>query len=901
MDNVTLKTSIGTFVGNKDKDAYEFLGIPYGKANRFEYCELIDNYDVVDATKMSNSCPQYRQYYPHLDNPERLFYYKEFREGIDFKYDEDCLNLNIYTPIGAKNCPVIIFFHGGGFNSGSNVEEPFRGQEYAKRNIITVFANYRVGVLGYFCHEEIEKRYHRNGNFGLDDQLNAIKWVKKHIKEFGGNENNITLLGQSAGAISIQYLCLNHNNENLFNRAAMMSGGGMFPKFALPKKANDTYDYWHELMDIAKCSSFEEFKNTDIKNIHDAYEEIKKRRKDNINNMMPVVDGKTLQEEEFEKLDEDVKREYEDKSNIVQEQIISAISQIKLIEKEAELKIEEWQSNIALLTVNARINLIKSAYKRNKKINKFLDDIKQNILKNISAFIEQKQQANATGNPGQVLQQQSKPWENYRVNLFVDNSESEGAPVVMDSNYSYHNIFGKLEYENYYGSLKTDHTMLKAGLLQKANGGYIIFQAKDLLENQMCYNALKKALRVKETTIENTADQRSSMVMVSLKPEPIPLDVKVILIGNANIYHSLLAMDADFRKLFKAKVEFEDDAPRTDENILKLARFMHGFCEQEELAHLDKHAVAKIIEYASRLADNQNKLSTRFNDLSQIIGEACTWAKMNKSKVVKEEHVIKALEERIERVKKYDAKYTEMIKENTLLISTSGEKVGQINGLTVMTIGDYTFGKPAKITANTYTGKSGIINVEREVELSGSSHSKGVLILNGYLGEMFAQDIPLSLTASICFEQLYNGVDGDSASSTELYALLSSLSGLPISQSIAVTGSVNQKGEIQPIGGVNAKIEGFYQVCKMRGLDGTHGVIIPIQNVMNLNLNDEVVDAVKNKKFHIYAISTIEEGIEILTGVPAGKKDKNGNFPAGTVNHLVYEKLKKYAKISAKD
>lgn len=616
--------------------------------------------------------------------------------------------------------------------------------------------------------------------------------------------------------------------------------------------------------------------------------------------MMPVVDGKTLQEEEFEKLDDDIKKEYEDKSSIVQEQIISVISQIKTIEKEADLKIEEWQSNIALLTVNARINLIKSAYKRNKKINKFLDDIKQNILKNISAFMEQKQPVNGQPMPQQPLQV-NKPWENYRVNLFIDNSELEGAPVIMDSNYSYHNIFGKLEYENYYGSLKTDHTMLKAGILQKANGGYIIFQAKDLLENQMCYNALKKALRMKETSIENTADQRSSMVMVSLKPEPIPLDIKVILIGNANIYHSLLAMDSDFRKLFKAKVEFADDAPRTEENIVKLARFMHGFCEQEELAHLDKYAVAKIIEYASRLAENQNKLSTRFNDLAQIIGEACTWAKMDKSKVVKEEHVVKALEERIERVKKYDAKYTEMIKENTLLISTSGEKVGQINGLTVMTIGDYTFGKPAKITANTYTGKSGIINVEREVELSGSTHSKGVLILNGYLGEMFAQDIPLSLTASICFEQLYNGVDGDSASSTELYALLSSLSELPINQAIAVTGSVNQKGEIQPIGGVNAKIEGFYQVCKMRGLDGSHGVMIPIQNVMNLNLSDEVVEAVKNKKFHIYAISNIEEGIEILTGVPAGKKDKNGNFPAGTVNHLVYEKLKKYAKISAKE
>ena len=613
--------------------------------------------------------------------------------------------------------------------------------------------------------------------------------------------------------------------------------------------------------------------------------------------MMPVVDGKTLQEEEFEQLDEEIKKEYEDKSNIVQEQIISAISQIKTIEKESDKRIEEWQSNIALMTVNARINIVKSNFKRNKKISKFLDDIKKDILKNVPAFMEQKQTANQPGTPMQAMQQ-PKPWLNYRVNLFIDNSTLEGAPVIMDSNYSYHNIFGKLEYENYYGSLKTDHTMLKAGLLQKANGGYIIFQAKDLLANQLCYEALKKALRIKETSIENTADQRSSMVMVSLKPEPIPLDIKVILIGNANIYHSLLAMDSDFRKLFKAKVEFEDDAPRTEENVIKLARFIHGFCEQEGLAHLDKYAVAKIIEYASRLADNQNKLSTRFNDLSQIIGEACTWAKMSKSKVVKEEHVIKALEERIERIKKYDAKYTEMIKENTLLISTNGAKVGQINGLTVMTIGDYTFGKPAKITVNTYVGKRGIVDIEREVELSGSSHSKGVLILNGYIGELFAQDIPLSLTASICFEQLYNGVDGDSASSTELYALLSSLSDLPINQSIAVTGSVNQKGEIQPIGGVNAKIEGFYHICKMRGLDGSHGVMIPVQNVMNLNLSDEVVEAVKNKKFHIYTVSTIEEGIEILTGVPAGKKDKNGNFPAGTVNYLVYEKLKKYANVS---
>ena len=290
-----------------------------------------------------------------------------------------------------------------------------------------------------------------------------------------------------------------------------------------------------------------------------------------------------------------------------------------------------------------------------------------------------------------------------------------------------------------------------------------------------------------------------------------------------------------------------------------------------------------MIEYASRLADDKTKLSTRFNDLSQVVTEAGTWAQLSHSKVVTEAFINKA-----------------MIKDNTLLISTSGFQIGQINGLTIMSIGDYSFGKPAKITVNTFTGKSGIINIEREVELSGSTHSKGVLILSGYIGELFAQDIPLSLSASICFEQLYNGVDGDSASSTELYALLSSLAEVPINQSVAVTGSVNQKGEIQPIGGVNAKIEGFFQVCKMRGLDGAHGVMIPIQNVKNLNLADEVVEAVKDGIFHIYAVSTIEEGIEVLTGVPAGKKDKSGNFPAGTINYLAYEKLKKYANISKK-
>ena len=614
--------------------------------------------------------------------------------------------------------------------------------------------------------------------------------------------------------------------------------------------------------------------------------------------MMPVMNGKAMPEEEFNKLDENVKKEFEDKSAIVQQHIMEAIGEIKAIERESAKKIEEWQSNVALLTVNTHINYIKSKYKRNKKVNHFLDSIKKDILKNITHFIaddkaDNKQQPNIQTKP-----EITSPWLNYRVNLFVDNSNLEGAPVIMDSNYSYHNIFGKLEYENYFGALKTDFTMLKPGLLHKANGGYIIFQASDLLANGLCYDALKKALRTKELGIENAADPRSSMVMVSLKPEPIPLDLKVIIIGEENIYQTLLAMDSDFRKLFKIKVEFEDDAPLNMENMNKLARFIAGYCMQEDLPPLTKEAVSKIIEYASKVANSQIKLSTRFNELSQVIGEAATWARMGHSKIVTAEYVTKALAERLERVKKYDSRYIEMIRDNTLLIDTSGFVTGQINGLTIMSIGDFCFGKPVKITANTYTGKNGIINIEREVELSGSSHSKGVLILSGYLGEMFAQDIPLSLTASVCFEQLYNGVDGDSASSTELYAILSSLANIPINQSLAVTGSVNQKGEIQPIGGGNDKIEGFFQICKMRGLNGKHGVIIPKQNVNNLNLSDEVIEAVKKGDFHIYAISTIEEGIELLTGVPAGKKDASGHFPAGSINYLVYEKLKKYAEIS---
>ena len=655
------------------------------------------------------------------------------------------------------------------------------------------------------------------------------------------------------------------------------------------------------------------FNNEDFekekKLIKQKYEEKRERLLDNLNKetlknnfqvkaapngiyMLPVFEGKTLDEAEFDKLDDAIKSRYEEKSPIVQEQIMQVIGQLKLIEKESEKKIDEWQSNIALLTINAYINPIRANYKKISKITTFLDNVKKDILKNIEHFIAEEIATPPT--PQAPKPEVIKPWLNYRVNLFVDNSNTQGSPVIMDSNYSYQNIFGKLEYENQYGMLRTDYTMLKSGTLHKANGGYLILQAQDLLTNQPCYDALKKALSIKEASIDNNMEQRSSLVMISLKPEPIPLNLKVILIGDANIYHTLLSLDPDFRKLFKIKVEFEESAPRTDDTMLKLAKFVHSYCEKEGCLPLDKGAMAKVVEFASRLSDDKEKLSTHFNEIGEIVSEASTWAKLSRKKIVTVDYVQKALDKRVERVKKYDQKYTELIEENSLLIDTEGYKVGEINGLTVLTIGDYSFGKPTKITANTFMGKAGVINIERETEMSGSSHSKGILILRGYFGEKFAQDFPLSLTASLCFEQLYNGVDGDSASSTECYAILSSLSGMPINQAIAVTGSVNQKGIIQPIGGVNEKIEGFYAICKNRGLTGEQGVIIPIQNVRNLHLSDNVIESVKQGKFHIYAVSTIDEGIEILTGVPAGKQTKSGTYPAGTINYLVYEKLKKY-------
>lgn len=608
-----------------------------------------------------------------------------------------------------------------------------------------------------------------------------------------------------------------------------------------------------------------------------------------------MINGKTLSEEEFNSLDESTKNEFERRSVEIQKQTIETMAKIKEIERKANEKMNSWQNNIALFAVSIQINELRNKYKKFPKIQTFLKDVQKDILANLTEFITEPQQNQPPMARADVL----KPWQKYKVNLFVDNSELEGAPVIIDSNSSYYNLFGKLEYENTYGTLRTDFSLIKPGLIHKANGGYIVLQIRDLLSNPVIWDSLKRILRTRVIYVDTLKDyQMNTVAIASLKPEPIPVNVKVILIGPSNIYYQLLNFDEDFRKLFKVKVEFDEEAPRTESNMFKIAQFIHNFCEKEKAPHFNSGAVAEVIEYCSRIVENQNKISTQLNDITELLGEACTWAKMEGAKIVTAAYVKKAIAERIERVNKYDQRLVEMIQNGTIMIDTEGKKVGQINGLSIMSIGEYSFGKPAKITANTYVGKAGIVNVEREVELSGTSHSKGVMILSAYIGEKFAQERPLALSASLCFEQMYNGVDGDSASSTELYAILSSLSELPIKQNIAVTGSVNQKGEIQPIGGVTDKIEGFFHICKLRGLTGEQGVMIPYQNIKNLNLNDEVIKAVKDGLFHIYAIKNIDEGIELLTGVPAGKKNKDNEYTVGTVNYLVNEKLKQYSQNS---
>ncbi len=611
---------------------------------------------------------------------------------------------------------------------------------------------------------------------------------------------------------------------------------------------------------------------------------------------LPIVEGKPISEEEFESLDDSIKEQINEKTNILQQDTLEIIRRLKNNEKETKQKVSEWENKIALLALGVQMNDLKEKYKKFGVILEYLGNVQQDILDNLDEFREEEVSEEQPQFIIPFMQKEETPIYKYKVNVLVDNSSLKGAPVIVDFNPTYPNLIGKIEYENEFGSVSTDYTKIKPGLFHLANGGYLILQAKDVLSNPQAYEAINRVLKTKKINIENMKDQAGVVAVPALKPQPIPVDIKVILVGNTSIYQLLYEYEEDFRKLFKVKVDFDEEMDRSEENILKLASFISGFCRKEETLHFDKSGVAKVVEYSSWLVEDQNKLSTRFNDIVEILCESCMWAEDDGAKYVKAKHVKQAIIEKAARCDRVDKKMLEMLEDGTIMVDTEGEQIGQINGLTVMDMGDYSFGKPSRITASTYIGESGIVNVEREVDLSGTSHSKGVLILSGYIGQKYAQDFPLSLTASLCFEQLYGGVDGDSASSAELYAILSSLSEVPIKQYIAVTGSVNQKGEIQPVGGVSYKIEGFFELCKLRGLNGKHGVIIPHQNVRNLVLNEEVVEAVRKKLFHIYPVSTIDQGIQLLTGLEAGVKNNDGSYKKGTINYLVNGKLERYAR-----
>ena len=567
------------------------------------------------------------------------------------------------------------------------------------------------------------------------------------------------------------------------------------------------------------------------------------------------------------------------------------------IEKIIRKEIDALEHKTGLPVVSGVISDIRLKYgDYNKKITAYLDEVQEHILSNLKMFKEQEgEQASQQAHMVPFMQSPKKSFLEYKVNVLVDNSKTEKAPVIIETAPTYKNLFGTIEREiDRSGFWRTDVTHIKAGSLLRANGGYIVFNALEALIEPGVWPFLKRTL--KNRLLNMQPYDPFSMASTAIKPEPIPTDVKVIMIGDDRLYHLLYNLEEDFKKIFKTKSQFDTEMPVNDERIADYACFINKITADEELLHFDKTAVAAVIEFGIRLAGKQKKLSTRFSDVADLLREANYWGKKDGSSVVRESHINKAYEEKIGRLKLVEDKIQEMIEDGTIMIDTEGRVCGQVNGLSVYDMGDYSFGKPAKITAETSMGRAGIINIEREAKLSGKTHDKGVLILEGYFRGKYAQDKPLTMSASICFEQSYGGVDGDSASSTEIYAILSSLSNIPIRQDIAVTGSVNQKGEIQPIGGVNQKIEGFYDVCRAKGLLGEPGVIIPALNVPDLMLRKDLVKAVSEGKFRVCPVETIDEGIAILTGAEVGEMDEKGNYPPGTVNFLVNEKLTSLAK-----
>jgi len=606
-------------------------------------------------------------------------------------------------------------------------------------------------------------------------------------------------------------------------------------------------------------------------------------------------EGQPMSQEQLSQLPEEEKQALRERSDQLQKEMNDAIKEIRKAEAAFREKHSKLDAEIAMYVVGHLMETLEEEFKDEKDVLEYFKEVQEDILDNIDDFkkkSEPQQQAAPFPVPPKEV-----TFRKYDVNVLIDHSETEGAPVIIESNPSYPNLFGSIERQAYFGALFTDFTMIKPGALHRANGGYLVLKALDLLKYWISWEALKRALKDRQIKIEDLGELYGIFSTRTLKPTPIPLNVKLVLTGDPYLYQLLYIYDDRFPKMFKVKAHLDTEVDSTEDNLKQGACVMSKFCVDQGLRHVTNDGVARVLEYSMQVTGDREKLTLKLADISDLLKEANYYAGQGDSEFIENQHVQTAIDKKRYRASLYEEKVQELVKKDIFWVETDGHKVGQVNGLSILMTGDHEFGKPSRITATISMGKGGVVDIDREAKLSGNIHTKGVMILSAYLREKFAHNKPLSLSASLCFEQSYGMVDGDSASSTELYVLLSAISGVPIYQGIAVTGSVSQKGEIQPIGGVTRKIEGFFDICKHKGLSGTQGVMIPEKNVKNLMLRRDVVEAVEQGKFHVYPVSTIEEGIEILTGMKAGEIQEDGTYPEGTLFRKVDDKLKEMAEM----
>jgi len=696
-------------------------------------------------------------------------------------------------------------------------------------------------------------------------------------------------------------LCMvnNFSDEYQPKTVSVASGTGM--RFC-KKVSKLIQDLKKELPEALSSESFQE-KQSKIKN---KYSEMRKVIMDSLEQKAlakniqisktssgfqtePLVDGKLITPEEFQRLPKQQQEQFEKDIHAIQEEIESTFQEANKIYLAYQSEMEKLTRKTALDVLQDHFIMFRDEYRGRKGVLSYIEALQSDLLDNIDNFIP----------TGKKQESSEEFFKRYRVNVLVDNTGLKGAPVLFEPSPTFHNVFGLIEKRAVLGSVITEFSMVQAGSLLRANGGYLILEIDTVLMNNFVWETLKRTLQNKLLYIEDIPSGSGNMT-ASLRPEPIPVDVKVIVLGSYDIFQSLQNFDFKFNKIFNVRADFDYEVERDHKTVQQYAGFIARVCKEENLLPFTAKGVSAIVEFGEKFVSHQKKMTLRLGSVAGILKEADYWARNDGSRLVEEKHVIKAFTEHRFRYNLYEEKIHESYTEDTILVDVDGEVTGQVNSLAIFQIGDYSFGRPSRITAETFMGKEGVVNIEREANLSGKTHDKGVMILSGYLGRIFAQTYPLSLSISITFEQSYGSVDGDSASSAELYAIISSLSGIPINQGIAVTGSVNQKGRIQAIGGVNQKIEGFFEVCQVKGLTGKQGAMIPTANVKNLMLKKEVIRAVEEKKFHIFHVATVEEGIQILTGVPSGIPDMDGRFSAGTVFGKVQEKLEKYFKQALK-